>query len=315
MPRTVRHALPIDPPLVRQPNDGIATRGKAILADLDSQTPMAWHGQLDLTFRRDGERSVVLHRHSGPLRLLKSLHPEGPGVCHGVLVHPPGGIAGGDELVIDLAVEEQAHGLVTTPGATRFYRSAGESALQSVRARIEPNARLEWLPLETICHAGALAENRMRFELAPGAEMIGWDLLALGLPASDAPFDRGHITQHIELPGVWLERGTVDGAAPQLLDSPLGWAGHPVMATMWFAGGAPIGGKRTESLLDATRAVCAGNALAATSGCTAPHERVIVLRVLAPNVEPAWTLLTAVREQWREQAWGLAAGSPRVWRT
>jgi len=276
---------------------------------------MAWHGQLDLTFRRDGERCIAVHRHSGPLRLLKSLHPEGPGVCHGVLVHPPGGIAGGDELVIDLAVEEQAHGLVTTPGATRFYRSAGEPALQNLRARVAPGARLEWLPLETICHAGALAENRMRFELAPGAEMIGWDLLALGLPASDAPFDRGRFTQHIELPGAWLERGTVDGEAPLLLDSPLGWAGHRVMATMWFAGGAPIGAERTETLLDATRAVCAGHALAATSGCTAPHERVVVLRVLAPNVEPAWALLGAVWERWRKDAWGLGACSPRVWRT
>jgi urease accessory protein len=276
---------------------------------------MAWHAQLDLLFRRDGARSVVEQRHSGPLRLLKSLHPEGPVVCHGVLVHPPGGVAGGDVLGIGLDVQAQAHALLTTPGATRFYRSAGEPALQSLEARVAPQARLEWLPLETICHAGTLAENRMRFELAEGAEMIGWDLLALGLPASDAPFDRGRVTQHIELPGVWLERGSVDGAAPRLLDSPLGWAGHRTMATMWFAAGAALRSERIEAVLDAARAVCADHPLAASSGSTAPNDRVVVLRVLAPNVEPAFGLLAGVWQRWRELAWGLPACTPRVWRT
>lgn len=276
---------------------------------------MPWHARLHLRFHRDGQRCVAVHRHSGPLRLLNSLHPEGPAVCHGVLVHPPGGVVGGDALAIELAVDEGAHALLTTPGATRFYRSAGEPALQSLQARVAPGARLEWLPLETICHAGALAENRLRFELAPGAEMIGWDLLALGLPESGAPFDRGRVTQHIELPGVWLDRGMVDGAEPHLLDSPLGWAGHRVMATMWLAGGTPLGGERTLSLLDAARTVCDSHALAASSGCTAPHDQVIVLRVLAPNVEPACRLLTAVWERWRMQAWALAPCAPRVWRT
>lgn len=274
----------------------------------------AWKGRLDLRFQRDGERTLVEHRHSGPLRLLKSLHPEGPSVCHGVLVHPPGGIVGGDELAIEIAVEAAAHALLTTPGATRFYRSGGAAALQALSARVAEGARLEWLPLETICHAGAIAENRATFELAPGAEMMGWDLLALGLPASDAPFDRGRVTQHIELPGVWLERGTVHGEQPRLLDSPLGWAGHRVMATLWFAAGASLGAARIEALLETARAVCAAHPLAATSGSTAPNERVVVLRVLASHVETAFALLVAVWARWRQEAWGLAGCAPRVWR-
>ena len=276
---------------------------------------MGWQGRLELRYRRDGERCLVHDRHSGPLRVLASLYPEGHGVCHNVLVHPPGGIVGGDRLEIDVELAAHTHALVTTPGATRFYRSAGDTAVQTLAVRLADGARLEWLPLETICHRGALAENRMRFMLEPGAEMIGWDLLALGLPASGEPFDSGRYTQQIELPGVWLERGVIAGDDALLLDSPLGWAGQRVMATLWFAAGSALAEARRDTLLDAARELCAGHPLQHRAGATAPHDELVVLRVLAPRVEPAMNLLVAVWRRWREAAWGLAPCPPRVWRT
>lgn len=276
---------------------------------------MGWHGHLTLDYRRSAQRTVVHDRHNGPLRILQSLYPEGDAVCHNVLVHPPGGVVGGDVLRIDIGVQAGCHALVTTPGATRFYRSAGDPALQALGAQVAEGARFEWLPMETILYRGTLAENRMRFALAPGAEMIGWDTLALGLPASDEPFDAGRYTQTIDLPGVWLERGTVDGADRRLLDSPLGWAGHSVMATLWFACGTPIAPARREALLDAAREVAGAHTLARTAGCSAPHAEVVVLRALAHRVEPAMGLLTEVWKRWREAAWSLPAAVPRVWRT
>src|SRR5512139_2436306 len=149
---------------------------------------MGWHGNLKLDYRRSAARTVVHDTHNGPLRVLQSLYPEGDAICHNVLVHPPGGVVGGDVLQISAHVAEDCHALVPTPGATRFYRSAGDAALQTLTAHAADGARLEWLPLETILYRNTLAENRMRFELAPGAEMMGWDVLALGLPASDEPF-------------------------------------------------------------------------------------------------------------------------------
>ena len=281
---------------------------------------MGWNARLDLAYRsepwHDGARRSVLHdRHEGPLRVLASLYPEAPAVCHNVIVHPPGGIVGGDALQIDAALDEGAHALLTTPGAARFYRSAGEPATQAVTARIGAGARLEWLPLETIVHAGARAENRMRFQLAPGAEMIGWDLLALGLPASGERFDSGGFTQQIELPGVWLERARLGGADRRLFDSPLGWAGHTVLATLWFAAGAVLDAARREALLDAAREATAASALAASAGVSSAHAEAVVLRVLAPRIEPAMALLTQVWSRWRPLAWGLAPCAPRVWRT
>ncbi len=276
---------------------------------------MSWQAHLQLDYRRDAERTVVHDRHSGPLRILQSLYPEGSGICHNVLVHPPAGIAGGDEVRLDAHLGPHAHALITTPGATRFYRSTGATALQSVTARVDAGARLEWLPLETLCYRRALAENRMRFELAAGAEMIGWDVLALGLPASNEPFDQGRFTQHIELPGVWLERGMVDGSDRLLLDSPLGWAGHKVMATLWFSAGSDMPDSRRDGLLDAAREVLGVHSLQASAGATSTHPRLVVMRVLAPRVEPAMALLTSVWQRWRPLAWQLPATVPRVWRT
>ena len=280
---------------------------------------MAWKGSLALDYRRDElrgvPRTVLYDRHDGPLRVLASLYPEAPAICHNVLVHPPGGLVGGDELHIDLTLQPGAHALVTTPGATRFYRSTGATATQRLHASLADAARLEWLPLETIAYSGCLGENLMRFALAPGAEMIGWDVLALGLPAANQAFARGRFTQCVELPGRWLERGRIDALDACLLDSPLGWAGHRVLGTMWFAAGSALPTERREALLDAARGIASGDALQRSAGATAVHEGVVVLRVLAPRVEPAMALLGSVWAAWRKAAWQLEATPPRVWRT
>jgi urease accessory protein len=275
---------------------------------------MTWHGHLDLHYTRDGERTVAHDRHHGPLRVLKSLYPEGPGICHHVLVHPPGGIAGGDVLEIDTRLDAGTHALVTTPSATRFYRSAGAAAIQRATLQVADSARLEWLPLETIAYRGCIAENHLRLDLAPGGEAMGWDTLALGLPAAGEPFEKGSFLQHLEFPGHWLERGRIDAADTPLLDSPLGWAGRRVLGTLWFAAGSDLATARRDALLDAARACIAESVLASTAGATSPHGRVVVLRVLAERVEPAMALLVAVRAAWRDAAWELAAEPPRIWR-
>lgn len=276
---------------------------------------MAWHGHLQLTYRSAGDRTVLHDRHEGPLRVLQSLYPEAPTVCHNVLVHPPGGIAGGDVLAIDAVVGAACHAFITTAGATRFYRTAGEAATQLANVRVESGARLEWLPLETIAFNGCLAENRLAFHLEAGAEMMGWDVLALGLPASSQPFERGRFTQSIELPGRWLERGTLDAADRRLLDSPLGLAGRRVVGTLWFAAGHALADERRSGLLEAARDAVRQHGLRQTAGVTSPHAEVVVVRVLATTVEPAIELLTAVWRAWRRCAWELTATPPRVWRT
>jgi urease accessory protein len=274
---------------------------------------MPWHARLQLDYQRESNRSVARFRHDGPLRILQSLYPEGDAICHNVLVHPPGGLVGGDTLSIDIHGAAGSHGLVTTAGATRFYRSEGESALQDTRIRLDADARLEWLPLEALCYSGCKAENRIRFELAPGAELIGWDITALGLPNANLPFERGSLLQHIEVPGVWLERGRIDASDRRLLSSPIGLAGHRCMASLFFVSGAPMGKARREALVDMARQLADAGALTESAGATSPHPEIVVLRVLAPVVEPAMQLLRQVWQAWRAELWKLPASSPRIW--
>ena len=274
---------------------------------------MAWHAQLQVNYALDNGRTVARHLHTGPLRILQSLYPEGDAICHNVLIHPPGGLVGGDTLELNVNVAPHSHALITTPGATRFYRSAGERAAQRTHLTLQANARLEWLPLEAICYNDCHALNHLHIALEPDSEMIGWDITSLGLPSAQQPFVQGQLEQHIEIPGVWLERGVIQAQDSLLLHSPLGLAGHTCMATLFFATGSAITRTRKELALEIARGVIAAHPLASSSGATSPNPQVVVVRVLAPAVEPAMQLLRAVRRAWRQGLWGVEGGDPRIW--
>jgi len=273
---------------------------------------MAWHARLSLDYASERGRTVARFEHEGPLRVLQPLYPEGDTICHNVLVHPPGGLVGGDTLDVSVRVRAGAHGLVTTPGATRFYRSLELPASQRTAISVEAGARFEWLPLEAICHAGCRAENRLEVRLAGGAELVAWDVTALGLPASQQPFDRGRVLQHFEVHGAWLERGSIDAADARLMDGPLGLAGRRCMATLFFAASTAIERTRRERALDVAREAIATHA-DVQAGATAPAPRVLAVRVLSAQVEPAMLLLKAVRDAWRSALWDLAPTRPRTW--
>jgi urease accessory protein len=256
---------------------------------------------------------VARYLHQGPLRILQSLYPEGDAICHNVLVHPPSGLVGGDTLDMQVSVGPGAHGLVTTPGATRFYRSEAGLATQQVKAQVAAGGRLEWLPLEAIAYNGCDALNRAEFDLAPGAEMMAWDITALGLPAADLPFVQGQFRQHIEVAGAWLERGTLNAEDTRLMNSPLGMAGQRCMASLVFASGSALAPERTDRALALARECIEASTLRLSAGATSPHPQIMVLRVLSPVTEPAVQLLREVWAAWRQEMWSLSGTLPRLW--
>ena len=274
---------------------------------------MAWNATLSLDYSLQAAKTLAHFRHDGPLRILQSLYPEGDAVCHNVLVHPPGGLVGGDTLDIAVTATAGSHGLITTPGATRFYKSAGETALQRPRLRLESGARAEWLPMEALCYSGCFAENHLTLDLQPGAELIGWDVTALGLPSAGKPFEQGSFCQHIELPGVWLERARLRAEDLLLMNSPLGLAGQRCIGTLFFASGTKLDRQRRQLALDIAREVIEAHPLSSTAGATSPDAQVVVVRVLAPLVEPAMGLMKEVWKTWRRHFWEMSAPAPRIW--
>jgi len=199
----------------------------------------AWHASLALRVRDAGGRSLLACEHRGPLRVQKALYPEGDAPCHAVILHPPGGIAGGDVLQISVEVDAHAHALVTTPGAAKWYKANGRVATQHVR--LDVAGALEWLPQEAIVYDAAEVRSSIDIQLQPGASMIGWDIVALGRHAAGERFAHGVFAQTIRLTIgtelAWVERTRIAGG-DALLESPIGLAGRHVFGCLWAAGPA-----------------------------------------------------------------------------
>ena len=276
-------------------------------ADAASDTS-GWRASLDVGFVAGNERTQLSgRRHSGPLRVQRPFYPEGfP--CHAYVLHPPGGIVGGDQLAISVDVEAGAHALVTTPAANKFYRSAGPWAVQRQHLRVDDGATLEWLPQEQIAFEAAQADTLTSVDLAPQARFLGWELTCLGRPAAGEGFERGVMRNRLELRRggrpLLLERNRIDGGSP-VLDQPWGLGGYPAMATL-VAVGASVGER------DALREWLAGS----DSPCAVTLlDDVLVLRWLGSGaqeglgvLERAWSLL-------RPRLLGREPSPPRIWRT
>ncbi|MFW9079386.1 urease accessory protein UreD [Pseudomonas sp. P2757] len=199
----------------------------------------SWHAELELAYARFGDCTrPVQRRHFGPLRVQKHLYAEGPEVCQHIIVHPPGGIAGGDRLDISARVEKNAWAQITSPGAAKWYRAAGP-AYQKLDLHVAAGATLEWLPQETIVYSAAQAELTTSIELEADARLLYWDVVALGRPASGERFDLGHFQAHLDIRRdgrlLWHERQRIVGD-DGLLDSPIGLDGQPVFATLLVTG-------------------------------------------------------------------------------
>ncbi|WP_291994154.1 urease accessory protein UreD [Candidatus Accumulibacter sp. ACC003] len=278
---------------------------------LEEAARPGWQARLTLGFERRGEKSALVRcEHYGPLRVQKALYPEGPEVCHAIVLHPPGGIAGGDSLEITVSAAPAAHALLTTPGAGKWYRSGGRQARQSLRLRVGEGGMVEYLPQETIVFDGAEAQMQTQVELAAGAVFCGWEILCLGRTAAGERFSRGQLelATRIERDGrpLWLERGRLRGGS-SWLDAAAGLAGRPVSATLLLAGRAV-----ERDWLDACRALPVADGVLA--GVTALPE-VLVARCLAPGSEAARAWLTEVWKQLRPLALGRLAVPPRIWNT
>ncbi|MEQ1558385.1 MAG: urease accessory protein UreD [Methyloglobulus sp.] len=150
-----------------------------------------WQAALNLNFVATTDKTVLVKRdHFGPLSVQRPFYPEG-GVCHVYILHPPGGIVGGDHLTICAKTAAHSHALITTPAAGKFYRSSGVQATQIVEISVAEHATVEWLPQETIIYEGAQLKSLVKVDLAPDARFIGWEILSLGRPASAEGFEYG----------------------------------------------------------------------------------------------------------------------------
>ncbi|WP_447757117.1 urease accessory protein UreD [Pseudomonas moraviensis] len=267
----------------------------------------SWHAELELAYARLGDCTrPVMRRHLGPLRVQKHLYAEGPEVCQHIIVHPPGGIAGGDRLDISARVEPDAWAQITSPGAAKWYR-AGGPAYQQLDLQVAAGATLEWLPQETIVYSAAQAELSTTIELEGDARLFYWDVVALGRPASGERFDLGHFQAHLDIRRdgrlLWHERQRIVGA-DGLLDSPIGLDGNPVFATLL------VTGEIDAELLERCRSL--GHEV---RGDLTQLPGLLVARCLAGEALLARAWLIDLWRLLRPVLLGREAMPPRIWNT
>lgn len=269
----------------------------------------SWRAHLTVELEPSAGKTRVRHAsHQGPLRIQRAFYPERDGTSHIYLLHPPGGVVGGDELALHLSARAGAECLFTTPAATKLYRSAGPTAQIFQELHVARGATMEWLPQETIAFSGARAEVTTRVTLEPGARFFGWELLCLGRPAAAEDYSTGQLTQRVELwqdeLPVYIDRLHVD-AGQAMARAAWGLDGRAVSGTLLVAGA-------TSKLLSVVRECLVLGGLGGRFAAT-DLDGALVVRYLGASVPECWATFRLVWEAVRPLFKGTGPSPPRIW--
>lgn len=274
-----------------------------------------WEARLDLDFNVAKGRSYLAKKlHVGPLVLQKTLHPEGDAVCHGVVIHPPGGIAGGDALTLNVSLAAHAKVLLTTPGAGKWYKANGQAATQHCQFDIKDNACFEWLPQENILFDGSAVKLSSHINLAPTAKYAGWDIICLGRQAQLEQWQTGLMQQTVTIKRanklIWNERALLE-PTHRLFKSIVGLHGNVVSASFVIAAGSV-----PAYVLDACRAIKPNFGLDTNAkfAVTALPE-IFAARYIGQSSQSAKAYFEMLWQQLRPWYTNLEAVRPRIWNT
>ena len=269
-----------------------------------------WRAALELGFAADSERTWLAHRrHIGPLMVQRPFFPEDARLCQMVIVHPPGGIAGGDELSLDIAAGPRAWAQLTTPGAGKWYRGFGRDARQAVQISVADGALCEWLPQENIIFDGALAHMSLEVELAPEGIFCGWDFTCLGRPQSAEEFSSGAVRQQTVIrqngKPVFREQACIEAADVLRATAP-SLAGNCAYGTMVVVGKAA-----DDDVVAAAREEVGDDVIAGVTRI----GTVLIARWVGNNVESGRELFTRIWSVLRPWYAGREVVVPRIWAT
>jgi len=199
-----------------------------------------WTGKLALNYSHQaGTTKLSQAIAQAPLKIQRAFYPEGPELCHSVILHTAGGIVGGDRLVQTIELEANSQVLLTTAAATKVYRSEGERSQQIITVNLGENAYLEWFPQETVIFNEAIYQQDLRVELARNAVFCGWEITRLGRTARGEQFLAGDWRSRIEIwqadRPLWIDRQGLQGSLA-IINSPNGLNQKAIAATFIWLG-------------------------------------------------------------------------------
>ena len=266
-----------------------------------------WVAKLELGFERRQGRTVLAHRkRSGPLSVQRPFYPEGE-TSHVYILHPPGGVVGGDELTIKVQVDLAASALITTPGATKFYRSAGDTAQQHVQLKV--NGELEWLPQENILFRGAKLRQQTKIDLGVNARLIATEINCFGRPSVAEQFDVGlaNIGMRINREGKPIQIENTRITAQIGRNGPASMRGYPVSGGVYAT---PVTPAQLATLRQAVEPSVPGDYFALTL-----IDDLLVARFLGESTLRARQRMISLWQQLRPMLMLRSACAPRIWNT
>jgi urease accessory protein len=147
-------------------------------------------GALSLAFERRGGRTVLTERRfTLPLQALEPLSLDSDGSLCLMLLNPTGGLVGGDHLTTEIILGPGTHLCVTTPSATKVYRTLGPPAVQKTTIMLGEGALLEYLPDHVIPHPESVLHQSVTVTMGPGSRAILFDAFAIGRLARGERWD------------------------------------------------------------------------------------------------------------------------------
>lgn len=290
----------------------------SIEASIERDVRDGWQAQLGLTFTQRGDKTVLKHRSQrGPLAVQRPLYPDGT-TCHAYLLHPPGGVVGGDTLDIEVTLEADAQALITTPGATKFYRSNSKYARQNQKLTVKSGARLEWFPQENIFFPHAHTRLDTQIHLDSDAQFWGWEMHCFGRPALQEGFEQGHLVGKTEIfidgQRVLTEGLNFVGGDKLMINK--GMLSYPLAATLYIKADDIQLLELVQSLLS-SRTLEAEKILGKTNwvlGVT-QVEQLLIIRALGCWSEDLIDVLSDVWRMSRQHLTGVTPDNPRIWAT
>jgi urease accessory protein len=267
-----------------------------------------WQASLQLRLQKINNRTCLLpQKRYGPLTVQRPFYPEGD-ICHIYLLHPPGGVVGGDRLTLNVDVRAGAHGLITTPGASKFYRSTGKTALLQQQFNVANDGVLEFLPQESIYFPATEVSSKILVNLAADASYAGWEIHSLGLPANNEDFTAGNVLLNTELrvAGKLLlhDKLKVDAVEKNRAS---GLRGCRVYGSFVI-----VSHLINKTVLAALQAVQAQKGI---TGVSRVEVNVLVARYLGDSTESAHNYFRQLWQILRPAVLGVDACVPRIWNT
>ncbi|BAQ65199.1 urease accessory protein UreD [Geminocystis sp. NIES-3709] len=270
-----------------------------------------WQGKINLVYEyQEGKTKIKSAYHQAPLKIQRSFYPEGDSICHSVILHTAGGIVGGDILSQTIHLSSNSQVFITTPAATKIYRTQEKKAFQEIIINLENDTYLEYLPQETIVFNKCQYQQKLRVNLRENATWLGWEIIRFGRSARGEIFTHGQWLNQTEVwykdKPLWIDRQLLQGES-NLFSAINGLANKPVIGNLTL-----ISAKINQDIIREIRELIESK-FTNLIICITTLQQGLLCRYHGNSVSEAKTCLTAIWQLLRAKYGLNSLIKPRYW--